>query len=53
MLVFEILTFQKGVIGEICLGADFVRANLMVPGSILHGGGLQGWCPIGSHLKMT
>ncbi len=39
MLVFEILTFQKGVIGEICLGADFVRANLMVPGSILHGGG--------------
>ena len=39
MLVFEILTFQKGVIGEIWLGADVVRANLMVPGSILHGGG--------------
>ena len=32
MLVFEILTFQKCVIGEIWLGGDFVRANLMVPG---------------------
>ena len=32
MLVFEILTFQTCVIGEIWLGADFVRANLMVPG---------------------
>ena len=32
ILVFEILTFQKCVIGEIWLGGDFVRANLMVPG---------------------